>query len=111
MQDVCISFWPEGGGPDMIVKVMDICSTDPSDPTYCATPSDIKLDRAKVQMLYGIPTPGSADPELQGAKYPRGTYWHLTKCWTNVRDKNPPPFLEPSFIAFALHVTSSWLLS
>lgn len=63
MQDVCISLWPESGGPDMIVKVMDICSTDPSDPTYCATPADIKIDRAKVQMLYNIP-----DPRLRGPR-------------------------------------------
>lgn len=98
MQDVCISLWPESGGPDMIVKVMDICSTDPSDPTYCATPADIKIDRAKVQMLYNIPTPGSADADLQGAKYPRGTYWHLTKCWGNVGDTksiSTPLFFHP----------------
>ncbi len=100
MQDVCISLWPEGGGTDMIVKVMDICSTDPNDPTYCVTPADIKRDRAKVQILYGIPTPGSADPDLQGAKYPRGTYWHLTKCWTNVRDPKCP--LDLLIFSFAL---------
>ncbi|KAL9025201.1 MAG: hypothetical protein Q9196_005936 [Gyalolechia fulgens] len=89
MQDVCISFWPEGDTPgtsafpDMIAKVTDICSTDPKDPTHCATPSDIKLDRAKVQVLYNIPSPGKDDPDLQKPVYPRGTYWHLTKCWTN----------------------------
>ena len=83
-----MSLWPESGGPDMIVKVMDICNTDPSDPTNCATPADIKIDRAKVQMQYNNPTPGSADPDLQCTKYPRGTYWHLTKCWGNVRDTN-----------------------
>ena len=88
MQDVCISLWPQGGPPDMIVKVMDICSTDPSDPSYCATPADIKIDRAKVQMLYNIPTPGFADPDLQGAKFPKGIYWHLTRCCGNVRDTN-----------------------
>lgn len=74
----------------MIVKVMDICSTDPSDPTYCVTPADIEIDRAKVQILYGIRNPGSADPDLQGAKYPRGIYWHLTKCLSNVRITNFP---------------------
>ncbi|KAL8918382.1 MAG: hypothetical protein Q9208_007401 [Pyrenodesmia sp. 3 TL-2023] len=89
MQDVCISFWPEGDTPgtskfpDMIAKVTDICSTDPNDPTHCATPSDIKLDRAKVQVMYNIPSPGKADPDLQKHVYPKGTYWHLTKCWTN----------------------------
>ncbi|KAI4093803.1 MAG: hypothetical protein LQ344_002707 [Seirophora lacunosa] len=89
MQDVCISFWPEGetpetsAFPDMIAKVTDICSTDPNDPTHCATPSDIKLDRAKVQVMYSIPSPGKDDADLQKSVYPRGTFWHLTKCWTN----------------------------
>ncbi|KAL9009581.1 MAG: hypothetical protein Q9173_005401 [Seirophora scorigena] len=89
MQDVCISFWPEGetpetsAFPDMIAKVTDICSTDPNDPTHCATPSDIKLDRAKVQVMYSIPSPGKENADLQKPVYPRGTFWHLTKCWTN----------------------------
>ncbi|KAL8903871.1 MAG: hypothetical protein Q9207_003642 [Kuettlingeria erythrocarpa] len=89
MQDVCISFWPEGktpgtsAFPDMIAKVTDICSTDPNDPSHCATPSDIKVDRAKVQVMYNIPSPGKDDPDLQKHVYPKGTYWHLTKCWTN----------------------------
>ena len=86
MQDVCVSFWPEGEFTnDMIAKVTDICSTDPSDPTHCATPSDIKVDRAKVQVMYDIPMPGSANAPLQAPKYIKGTYWHLTKCWGNVR--------------------------
>ena len=88
MQDVCLSLWPEDQGADFIIKVTDICSTDPSDPTYCATPNDIKLDRAKVQVLYNIQGAGSDDPELQLPKYPRGVYWHLTKCWGTVRVKN-----------------------
>ncbi|KAL8933770.1 MAG: hypothetical protein Q9216_006218 [Gyalolechia sp. 2 TL-2023] len=89
MQDVCISFWPEGkqpgtsAFPDMIAKVTDICSTDPNDPTHCATPSDIKLDRAKIQVMYNIPSPGKENADLQKHVYPKGTYWHLTKCWTN----------------------------
>ncbi|KAI4213160.1 MAG: hypothetical protein L6R36_009462, partial [Xanthoria steineri] len=89
MQDVCISFWPEGDTPDtstfpdMIAKVTDICSTDPDDPTHCATPSDIKLDRAKIQVMYKVPSPGKDNPDLQKPVYPKGTFWHLTKCWTN----------------------------
>ncbi|KAL8837005.1 MAG: hypothetical protein Q9170_002694 [Blastenia crenularia] len=89
MQDVCISFWPEGDTPststfpDMIAKVTDICSTDPNDPTYCASPSDVKLDRAKVQVMYSIPSPGKDDAALQSPVYPKGAFWHLTKCWTN----------------------------
>ncbi|KAL8877333.1 MAG: hypothetical protein Q9192_008692, partial [Flavoplaca navasiana] len=86
MQDVCVSFWPEGDTPgtstfpDMIGKVTDICSTDPDDPTHCATPSDIKVDRAKVQVMYKIPSPGKENPDLQKHVFPKGTYWHLTKC-------------------------------
>ncbi|KAI4208792.1 MAG: hypothetical protein LQ349_009628, partial [Xanthoria aureola] len=89
MQDVCVSFWPEGDTPgtstfpDMIAKVTDICSTDPDDPTHCATPSDIKLDRAKIQVMYKVPSPGKDNPDLQKPVYPKGTFWHLTKCWTN----------------------------
>ena len=80
MPDVCVSIWSEGNNPDMLVKVTDICSTDPGDPTYCATPADIKLDRAKVQILYQLQ---GDDPSLNAAKFPRGGYWHLSKCWTN----------------------------
>ncbi len=86
MQDVCVSFWPEGDKPgtstfpDMIGKVTDVCSTDPDDPTHCATPSDIKVDRAKVQVMYKIPSPGKENPDLQKHVFPKGTYWHLTKC-------------------------------
>ena len=86
MQDVCVSFWPEGDTPgtstfpDMIGKVTDICSTDPDDPTHCASPSDIKVDRAKVQVMYKIPSPGKENPDLQKHVFPKGTYWHLTKC-------------------------------
>ncbi len=70
MQDVCVSFWPENGPEgdftnDMIAKVTDICSTDPSDPSHCATPSDIKVDRAKVQVMYAIPVPGIDNAEGQ----------------------------------------------
>jgi len=64
----------------MIVKITNIYSTDPSDPTYSATPYDIKVDRALVQVLSGITANGSADPNLQLPVYPKGAYWHITKC-------------------------------
>ena len=87
MPDVCISIWPEGDTPntlgttpDMLIKVTDICSTDPSDPTYCATPADIKMDRAKVQILYGLT---GSEPELKASRYTKGGFWHISKCWTN----------------------------
>ena len=102
MQDVCVSFWPENGPEgdstnDMIAKVTDVCSTDPSDPSHCATSLDIKVDRAKVQVMYAIPVPGIDNVELQKDKYVKGTYWHLTICWANVRAipscYPPPPLL------------------
>ena len=86
MADVCLSLWPDNNGnPDMIVKVTDICSTDPGDPTYCATPYDIKLDRSVMQVMQCITGDGSANPKLQQSVYPDGgTYWHFTKCWAYV---------------------------
>ena len=82
MQDVCLSLWPESGSPDMIVKVTDICGTDPSDPTYCATPYDIKVDRSVMQVMEGISGAGADNSDLQQPVWPKGgTYWHFTKCW------------------------------
>ena len=87
MPDVCISIWPEGDTPDtlgttpdMLIKVTDICSTNPSDSSYCATPADIKMDRAKVQILYGLQ---GSEPELKADRYTKGGFWHISKCWTN----------------------------
>lgn len=79
MQDVCISFWKEDGTSDMMLKVTDICSTDPSDPTHCANPADIKIDRAKAKVMQGL----SSDP--QGDQYPEKVWWFFMKCWADVR--------------------------
>ena len=90
MQDVCISFWKEDGSSDMMLKVTDICSTDPSDPTYCATPNDIKIDRAKAQVWLGHGAePLSSVAELQGNTCPEKTYWFFMKCWADVRPPSP----------------------
>ena len=78
MQDVCISFWKEDGSSDMMLKVTDICSTDPSDPTYCATPGDIKVDRTKVQIMEKL------DHKVEGDVYPEKTWWFFMKCWYDV---------------------------
>ena len=114
MQDVCISFWPEGetpktsAFPDMIAKVTDICSTDPNDPTYCATPSDIKLDRAKVQVMYSIPSPGKDDADLQKPVYPKGTFWHLTKCVSSpLPSSTVLPIPLPLPWSYTLHASPS----
>ena len=83
MQDVCISFWKEDGSSDMMLKVTDICSTDPNDPTSCATPADIKVDRTKVMIMEGIAEP--TDPRLTGNSFPDQIWWFFTKCWDDVR--------------------------
>ena len=79
MQDVCISFWEENGKSDMMLKVTDICSTDPSDPTYCADPTEMKIDRTKAKIMYGL----DSDPE--GDSWPQPIWWFFTKCWADVR--------------------------
>ena len=78
MQDVCISFWSEDGSSDMMLKVTDICSTDPNDPTACMTPADIKVDRTKAKIMEKL---GSA-PE--GDVYPEQIWWFFMKCWDDV---------------------------
>ena len=85
MQDVCISFWKEDGTSDMMLKVTDICSTDPNDPTHCATPADIKIDRAKAKVMQGL----SSDPK--GNQYPEKVWWFFMKCWADVSSSTPLP--------------------
>lgn len=90
MQDVCISFWKEDGSSDMMLKVTDICSTDPNDPTHCATPGDIKIDRAKAQVMEGFGnTPIKNVPDLMGSEYPSPVYWFFAKCWADVSTFTP----------------------
>lgn len=78
MQDVCISFWREDGLSDMMLKVTDICSTDPDDPTHCATPADIKVDRTKAKIMEQI------DSTPEGDEYPGKVWWFFMKCWADV---------------------------
>ena len=68
-QDVCISFWKEDGSSDMILKVTDICSTDENDPTHCATPMDIKLERTKAGVMEHLSTAPTGD------EYPEKVWW------------------------------------
>lgn len=95
MQDVCISFWngkqAGQGQSDMMLKVTDICSTDPSDPTHCQKPGDIKVDRTKVKIMEKIyPGPTESYPELNGAEYTAGeSWWFFTKCWADVSSRAP----------------------
>lgn len=96
MQDVCISFWngkQKGEGQsDMILKVTDVCSTDPNDPTHCAKPGDIKIDRSKAKIMELIPGDGDVKgmKQVNGDKFKDGisdatseTWWFFTKCWAD----------------------------
>lgn len=66
----------------MMLKVTDICSTDPSDPTYCETPVDIKVDRTKANIMTKIDNLN--DPRLAGDQYPEKVWWFFMKCWDDV---------------------------
>lgn len=96
MQDVCISFWngkQKGEGQsDMILKVTDVCSTDLNDPTHCAKPGDIKIDRSKAKIMEYIPGDGDVKgiKEVNGDQFKDGisdatseTWWFFTKCWAD----------------------------
>lgn len=74
---------------DLLVelKVTDICSTNPADATYCATPADIKIDRIKAQLLYSNVKDQSAEQKQalkSGTRYPGKVYWFFSKCWDDV---------------------------
>lgn len=117
MQDVCISVWNDsdddnGSGDDgkihpsfpvhvvrsrlmkpaVELKVTDICSTNPADATYCATPADIKIDRIKADLLYSNVknrTAAENDELASGNGYDRKVYWFFSKCWDDVRRSFP----------------------
>ena len=83
MQDVCISFWKEDGSSDMMLKVTDICSTDPSDPTHCQNPGDIKIDRSKAKVMEKMNSDPN-NPGLMGTTFPEKIWWFFMKCWDDV---------------------------
>ena len=78
LQDVCIGIFTMTD--DMITKVTDICSTDPNDPSHCATPEDIKLPKKKIQTIYHYKGKTEDVPELQGVQHPDPIYWNFAKC-------------------------------
>ena len=85
MQDVCINYIRKDWTNDMISKVTDICCTDPNDPSCCATPNDIKIDRTKALVLYGFSGQQPQDvPALSGDKYPEVANWIFSHCWDEV---------------------------
>lgn len=96
MQDVCISFWngkQQGQGQsDMMLKVTEVCSTDPNDPTHCAKPGDIKIDRSKAKIMELSPGDGDVKDikQVNGSQFTDGisqatseTWWFFTKCWAD----------------------------
>ncbi len=108
MQDVCISFWNEETAPgkqsDMILKITDVCSTDPNDPTACLTPYDIKIDRAKASIMHklnlgGMP-PMEKQAALNGTEFTAGkTWWFFMKCWADVCTlSNAPLYLRTNVL-------------
>ncbi len=101
MQDVCISFWKEDGSSDMMLKVTDICSTDPSDPTHCANPGDIKIDRAKGKVMEHL----TSDP--QGDQYPEKVWWFFAKCWADVSSSPSSQFVQFEISDMLRHAPNS----
>ena len=96
MQDVCISVWNETGAAvskgrdglnDVELKVTDICSTDPNDPSYCEGPADIMIDRIKAQLLFNSTVYDGTDRTEEvkalkhGGRYPHKVWWFFSKCW------------------------------
>ncbi|KAI9801885.1 MAG: hypothetical protein M1833_002199 [Piccolia ochrophora] len=75
MQDVCISFWTENGKSDMMLKVTDICTSDSGDGVPCMTPQDIKIERTKSKIIYGL----NYVPQID--TYPEKVWWFFMKCW------------------------------
>lgn len=67
-----------------MLKVTDICSTNPSDPTHCATPADIKIDRIKAHLLFHKTTHKTAEETSalkHGNQFPHKVWWFFMKCW------------------------------
>ncbi|KAI9726324.1 MAG: hypothetical protein M1828_001598 [Chrysothrix sp. TS-e1954] len=88
MQDVSVAIIRADWQSDMIMKVTDVCCTDTSDPSCCHDPTEIKVDRTKMQILYGYGgPPWNTFPELAGtqlldaSKAPVQANWFFTKSW------------------------------
>ncbi|KAI4132341.1 MAG: hypothetical protein LQ341_006283, partial [Variospora aurantia] len=84
--DICISFWDERWQTDMMLKVTDICSTDPSKPNSCLQPGDIKIDRTKAKIWSGQggdPRQAKDIPGLGGDAWDKPTIWFFRHCWAD----------------------------
>lgn len=71
---------------DVMLKVTDICSTNPQDPTYCATPVDLKIDRIEADLLFHLDNRTTEENTAlkNGTGYPKPVWWVFTKCWDDV---------------------------
>ena len=79
-----------------MLKVTDICSTDPSKPNSCSQPGDIKVDRTKVKIWSGSgndPREAKDIPGLDGDAWHSPTIWFFRYCWDDV---SPIGFVQPS---------------
>ena len=87
MQDVGISFWALNWTTDMMLKVTDICCTDPNDPSCCATPNDIRVERSKARVWWSGTdpsvgnTPLEQDSRFNGDQFPMQMLWWFQKPW------------------------------
>ena len=71
----------------MMLKVTDICSTDPTKLNSCKKPGDIKIDRtkAKIWSHQGTdPRPAEEIPGLGGDSFDKEAIWFFRKCWDDV---------------------------
>lgn len=71
----------------MMLKVTDICSTDPSKPNSCRSPGDIKIDRTKAKIWSGQggdPRQAKDIPGLNGDAWHSPTIWFFRYCWADV---------------------------
>ncbi|KAL8856680.1 MAG: hypothetical protein Q9178_006747 [Gyalolechia marmorata] len=103
--DICISFWDEQWKTDMMLKVTDICSTDPNKPNSCRQPGDIKIDRTKAKIWSGQggdPREAKNIPGLDGDAWRSPTIWFFRHCWADgmmqdAYDHNGNWFARPKF--------------
>lgn len=80
-----------------MLKVTDICSTDPSKPNSCRQPGDIKIDRTKAKIWSGQggdPRQAKDIPGLGGDAWHKPTIWFFRHCWADV-SCNEKSFTEP----------------
>ncbi|KAI4186257.1 MAG: hypothetical protein L6R41_003592 [Letrouitia leprolyta] len=69
-----------------MLKVTDICSTDPGKPNSCLQPGDIKIDRTKAKIWSGQggdPRQAKDIPGLGGDAWDKPAIWFFRYCWAD----------------------------